>query len=147
MKALTLQDPYATLVARGVKTIETRSWATRYRGPLAIHASKRVSAASRADARDVPEIARALRRLGCTDLGALPRGAIVATCELIDVLPVEQLVAHADLYLPGDERAFGDYSRGRYGWVLVNVTPFATPIPARGALGLWTFDLSGSCPR
>lgn len=40
MKAITLTQPWATLVAIGAKRIETRSWATRYRGPLAIHAAK-----------------------------------------------------------------------------------------------------------
>ncbi len=40
MKALTIRQPWASLIAAGVKTIETRSWSTRYRGPLAIHAGK-----------------------------------------------------------------------------------------------------------
>ena len=40
MKVLTLTQPWATLVAIGAKHIETRSWATSYRGPLAIHAGK-----------------------------------------------------------------------------------------------------------
>lgn len=40
MKALTLTQPYATLVAIGEKRLETRSWRTSYRGPLAIHAAK-----------------------------------------------------------------------------------------------------------
>lgn len=39
MKALTLTEPYASLIARGVKRIETRDWSTRYRGPVAIHAA------------------------------------------------------------------------------------------------------------
>ena len=40
IKAITLLQPYAALVAIGAKTIETRSWYTPYRGPLAIHAGK-----------------------------------------------------------------------------------------------------------
>ena len=40
MKALTLTQPWASLVACGAKTIETRSWRTPYRGPVAIHAAK-----------------------------------------------------------------------------------------------------------
>lgn len=40
MKAITLTQPYATLVSLGMKKIETRSWSTNYRGPLAIHAAK-----------------------------------------------------------------------------------------------------------
>src|SRR6266567_3747703 len=38
--ALTLTQPFATLVAGGAKHLETRSWSTSYRGPLAIHAAK-----------------------------------------------------------------------------------------------------------
>ena len=41
MKALSLRQPWASLIANGHKTIETRTWRTRYRGPLAIHASMR----------------------------------------------------------------------------------------------------------
>ncbi len=41
MKALSLRQPWASLIADGRKTIETRTWRTRYRGPLAIHASAR----------------------------------------------------------------------------------------------------------
>ena len=40
MKALSLTQPWASLVVIGAKCYETRSWATNYRGPLAIHASK-----------------------------------------------------------------------------------------------------------
>ena len=39
MKALSLRQPWASLIADGRKTIETRTWRTYYRGPLAIHAS------------------------------------------------------------------------------------------------------------
>ena len=41
MRALTLHQPYASFIALGVKHIETRSFKTNYRGPLAIHAGKR----------------------------------------------------------------------------------------------------------
>ena len=41
MKALTLWQPWASLIGLGVKTIETRSWPTAYRGPLTIHAAAR----------------------------------------------------------------------------------------------------------
>lgn len=41
MRAITLWQPWASAVALGSKTIETRHWSTNYRGPLAIHAAKR----------------------------------------------------------------------------------------------------------
>ena len=40
MKALTIRQPWASLIAAGMKTIETRGWSTRYWGPLLIHAGK-----------------------------------------------------------------------------------------------------------
>ena len=39
MKAISLLQPWATLVSIGAKRVETRSWRTDYRGPIAIHAS------------------------------------------------------------------------------------------------------------
>lgn len=41
IKALTVWQPWASLIAHGVKVFETRSWATKWRGPLAIHAAGR----------------------------------------------------------------------------------------------------------
>ncbi len=41
MKALSVKQPWANLIADGSKTIETRSWATKYRGPLLIVSSRR----------------------------------------------------------------------------------------------------------
>lgn len=39
MKAITIWQPWASLIACGVKQYETRSWPTKYRGPIAIHAA------------------------------------------------------------------------------------------------------------
>lgn len=40
MKAISIRQPWAWLIVEGVKPVENRSWATRYRGPLLIHAAK-----------------------------------------------------------------------------------------------------------
>jgi len=40
LKALTLWQPWASLLAGGGKMFETRSWKTNYRGPVVIHAAK-----------------------------------------------------------------------------------------------------------
>lgn len=105
MKALTLHQPWATLVAEGSKTIETRSWSTKYRGPLAIHAGKstewdgfKIGAwTTHVAFADPPEI----RRLGSVRNGELvpdryecglaapaPLGAVVVVVELVDVVPI-----------------------------------------------------------
>lgn len=160
MKALTLTQPWASLVAVGVKHIETRSWSTRYRGPIAIHAAKGFPA----DARDFTYTKMVRESLSphYLDTGPLPSpldkrlplGCIVATAYLADVMPMERFT-----YVPGTklwvsnswpagfeitdgekEYAFGNYEPGRYGWMLKDVRPVSPPIPAKGALGLWEWE-------
>lgn len=140
MQAITLTQPWATLVAIGAKTIESRSWATRYRGPLAIHAGK-----------GFPKWAR---ELACTDpfighlrqnqagqfyvndvLDSLPLGAIVATCHLVDCWRTTDVRLH-DI-LTDQEGMFGDYRDDRWAWILGDIVALPEPVPAKGALGLW----------
>lgn len=98
MKALTLWQPWASLVALGVKSIETRSWSTSYRGPLAIHAAKREPdvdfwVGHGAGLAAVEQFKNG-RHLHLGDVGwttnwhPLPLGAVVATVKLVDVVPI-----------------------------------------------------------
>jgi hypothetical protein len=146
MKALTLTQPWATLVAIGAKRIETRSWRTNYRGPLAIHAAK-------AFPRDCRELGWAqpfrcaLHHAGIfPNAGAqweLPLGKILATCRLVDCVPTEYMDAKTcpfrDLMTPL-EMAFGDYSPKRYAWILDGIEALGQAVAAKGALGLWEWD-------
>jgi hypothetical protein len=143
MKALTLTQPWATLVAIGAKKIETRSWRTPYRGTLAIHAAKGFPKWAKETCNE-PEFAR--------ELGSdpLPLGMVIATCRLISCIPtrelqenrlieVDYLAGCGDFYLDDKERAFGDYSAGRWAWLLADVQQ-CQPIPAKGALSLWDWE-------
>ncbi len=134
MKALTLWQPWATLVAVGAKTFETRSWSTRYRGELAIHAAKRKPKFGTLGFRNLVE--RVLKDLGFTS--GFPLGVIVATCELTKVSPVESL--YHDLQGMPLEDAFGDWSNGRFAWQLGNIKMLEVPIPARGSQGFWMWN-------
>lgn len=131
LKALTLTQPWATLVAIGAKRIETRSWSTRYRGPLAIHAA-------RGFPRDAFDLCRVEPfRTALSAQAVFPRGEVVATCNLVDCLPTGALnVLYPALDTP-QERAFGDFTPGRWAWVLEDVKILTEPIPAKGALSLW----------
>lgn len=131
-RALSLWQPWATLIALGAKQYETRSWATPYRGLLAIHAAKRTIQPAEIDS----WIGGTLARHGYGDLRRLPLGAVLCVVRLVDVLPTEQ-VWHE---VSWQEIAFGDYSPGRYAWQLEFVERFEPPIPARGAQGLWTWS-------
>lgn len=166
LRGLSLHQPWASLVAVGAKRVETRSWSTPYRGLLAIHATKLFpwygletlmegylseSGEVVSSGRD-REVGRLMREA----IGPhyrypkfLPLGAIVAVAELIRIVPTEHFVwtdgpllrefpTPTAQYLAGPrERAFGDFTPGRYGWVLSDVQALTEPIPCRGAQGLW----------
>lgn len=164
MKGLTLYQPWASAIAVRAKLIETRSWYTRYRGPLAIHAAKRWTK----DDRDFLMLSRqfygALSPLCIAPFGCnfvrLPAAAIVCVCDLVDCKPVAQLNA-AELdrrvypgnprlplrdvggkpvgpeYFSWTERDMGDYRPGRYGWILANVRCLSAPLPWTGQRGLF----------
>lgn len=149
MKAITLTQPWATLVAIGAKKIETRGWRTRYRGPLAIHAAKGFPKEAQQLAYYVEPFRTVLAQAHCIPTQAygmtpenLPTGCVVATCELVECVLIEDHSTDWGLRWPitEQERAFGDYTPGRYAWLLADVQPLATPVPARGALGLWNWE-------
>lgn len=130
-KVISLLQPWATLVVIGAKTIETRSWTTAYRGPLLIHASKGKSGAAIAA---MPAFQRYI-----PDFEALPFGAIIGEARLTDVMRVEEtgLLPALLAKLTLEEQAFGDYTAGRYAWILKDAAVWEEVIPARGCLGLW----------
>ena len=140
MKAITVWQPWASLLVSGRKRYETRSWATTYRGPIAIHAAKRpvrrtidALAADRGDGWTTLDYFESLlMRPG--ELDQLPTGAIVGTailtrCNLI----TEAFVAK----LTPMELALGDFTLGRYAWDFhVRITA-DSPVPVNGMQGIW----------
>ena len=194
MKAITLRQPWASLVALGVKAIETRSWSTRYRGPLAIHAAAR-QPIERGE--DGPlscgtvggfDYVRYDGQVDCPwphnpetvlhpgdwylypippghgpvpDVTVMPLGTVIATAQLVDVVPivdyrserrndrkrVEQITNTLWLRSPdgsaavemADQHPYGDFTPGRYAWILDDIQPLAVPVPATGRQQLWTW--------
>ncbi len=138
MKALTIWQPWASLVVFGVKKFETRSWATEYRGPLAIHAAKltfdRVFNMF-GDVRSAVAFEQLCFELLDTDnLRDLPKGCIIGTVELIDC---ERIGISAHRLYTQMERHLGDFTPGRYAWRVGNAQRLPQPVPCRGAQGLW----------
>lgn len=109
MKALSVRQPWATLIAQGKKTIEIRSWPTRHRGPLAIVASKSIS------------------RDGVAQWGIRePRGVVVCVVDVLEVRP----------WRAGDDaRALSD-GAGCYSWEL-RVLYQTQHVPQLGRLSLF----------
>lgn len=137
MKALSLWQPWASLIAIGAKQYETRSWSTPYRGLLAIHAAKRwtldEARAMKHFLLTFPDLRAALSPDG---LLRPPLGAVLCVCKLVDVLPTEE----AYRIITHKEWQFGNYSEGRFAWKLELTEVFDPPIRARGAQGLWDWE-------
>lgn len=137
MKAITLWQPWATLMIMGAKTIETRSWATSHRGPLIIHASKRWTDEEEFYFYRAP-FNSVLRSYGITEPKDLPFGAALGTVWVLAMTRTEQLRKT----IPFEEKAFGNYEPGRWGWVtdVSKLERFDAPVPIKGAQGLWNYD-------
>lgn len=131
MKALTLHQPWAWLVAEGLKQYETRSWATSYRGPLAIHAGKRKPKVEECSG-EILVALRSIHPCASAALLSLDRGAVVCIVDLVECIPVERL-DQIDISI---DRAFGNFTPGRFAWKLANVRKIE-PVAVRGAQGLW----------
>jgi hypothetical protein len=133
MKALTIWQPWAAFVAAEIKRNETRSWSTRHRGEIAIHASLNSPYTGGLDRYMTDVIDAGLRRL------LVASGAIIAVGEITDCQPTcREGVRPVRTLLSSREIALGDYSEGRYAWAIRNVRRLRNPVPCKGAQGLWT---------
>lgn len=120
MKALSVRQPWAWFLLHG-KPVENRDWSSRYRGPLAIHASKSMTKAEYFEAVDMvrrfdPDLVR--RMPGPAEM---VKGAIIGTVNMVDC--VKQLES--------------PWFFGPWGFVLHNPVEFVEPIYVKGSLGLW----------
>lgn len=129
MKAITLWEPWATLVAHEYKKYETRSWEIKHRGDLVIHAAKRIP---RVEDSLTPRIIQALKEIGIEAIGDFPFGCAVAVVSVVKVFRTETLLPSLD----SAQQAFGDFSPKRYAWQLANIYRFP-PIPMTGRQGIW----------
>ncbi len=126
MKVITIQQPFASLIASGLKRYEFRTWKTAYRGEILIHAGKRVD----------KEAMRRFENLGLE----YPLGCIIARAVLTDCVPVDDKLRESlrqenfPVYAGVTEAP----SWQGYGFLLERVESIE-PIPASGKLGLWEY--------
>lgn len=136
MKALTLTQPWASLMQTRAKTIETRSWPTSYRGDLVIHSSKKF-----------PEFEREMcfnpffeDGLDYVKADNLPLGYGICVVRIIGCVKTTEL--HKAEFILGRkpstrEILFGNYSENRYAWLTEYVRKLDNIGPIKGAQGLW----------
>lgn len=149
MKAITLLQPWASLWAATptLKLHETRSWPTKHRGPIAIHAGKGRAAAGRELWEQLwhslafleEDYSPRLQAAGLPrSFDELPFGAIIATTTIEDCQPTDTLIQRVKL--DPLEIELGDFGLFRYAWRRGPVSLLPTPIPAKGSLGLWDWN-------
>ena len=116
-------------MAIGAKRVETRDWSTAFRGPFAIHASKKVDWEI---CREEPFQSVLQAHFKRWDF-PFHLGAIIGVAELLHCCPVEELAPHQGK----NELAFGNYEPGRFGFVCDYAELLDSPIPAKGMLNFW----------
>lgn len=130
MKALTISQPWASLIADGQKFVENRKWSTNYRGEIAIHAGQGTQYLSK------PELAK------------YPTGCVIATARLIECVSLSWIkdtvanslnVRTSSEWITWQEVLDHDYTEGPYCWVLDDIRRIE-PVPAKGKQGLWEWS-------
>jgi hypothetical protein len=157
LKALSLHQPWADLCVQGHKIFETRSWATKHRGLLAIHSTRHMNAGDhlftvRKGSSHIDWIRAEFAEYlpdNCSDYyGGMSSGGIEGIVRLLGIYPAEHIrfalerqMGHRDPALAKfarEQLAFGDFSDGRYAWHLEPVCGSCHTGLVRGYQGLWT---------
>lgn len=131
MRAISLHQPFASAISLGLKSIETRSWPTSYRGPLWICAAARRMGNFERELILDWMYQGLIDRTQMDELSQAPLGVAVATCHLIGCKSVES-VGRLQAQEP-----FGDFSPGRFVWLFDRVNPIKKPFPVRGRQGIF----------
>nr|MBP3680355.1 ASCH domain-containing protein [Clostridia bacterium] len=127
MKTLTIKQPWATLIIQGDKRFEFRSWKTSYRGDLLIHAGKGIDK-------------EAMKRLKKYIPEDMPLGKIIGKVKLVDCIKMSP--EFKEMLLKENNEIYTKSSfQENYGWQVENVEVFNHPIPVKGQLSLWEYEV------
>ena len=124
MKVITIKQPWASLIAEGYKEYEFRTWKTKYRGDILIHAGKGIDS-------------KAMKTYENYNL-SYPRGCIIAVAKITDCLDVNDELKNN---LKNNE-VYSNIiksNKSYYAFKLENVNKIK-PIPINGKLSLWDYE-------
>ena len=125
MKTITLKQPWATLVAEGIKKYEFRSWKTNYRGKILIHAGAGIEKNEMKTFEDL-------------DL-EYPSRRIIAEAELVDCIELDDEIN--DKIIAEKNIAYGSKRRTGFAWKLEKIRKINSDDIVSGQLCLWNYDL------
>lgn len=127
MKVLTIKQPFASLITEGYKEYEFRTWKTKYRGDILIHAGKTVDK-------------KAMEKFKDYNL-TYPTGCIIAKVNITDCIKIDEVAKNmlrkkkSLVY----ENVINSKDWNGYGFKIENVRKIK-PIYVNGKLGLWNYD-------
>lgn len=154
IKAISLWEPWASLMRTGAKTIETRSWNTNYRGSLLICAAK--GGLSKSELRQLLSLwefkcglAPLLDPSEITKWSGIKEehlnfGKAVAIVVLYDCVPTDLLMNDElknNKVLGGNEDVFGNYKPGRFAWKTKMINNSFKPFPVKGKQRFFDVEL------
>ena len=123
MKALTIKEPWASLIINGYKEYEFRSWKTNYRGKILIHAGMSNENISKFDIYNLE----------------YSKGEIIGEAELVDCILVSEEFNNE--LLKKNSLVYGKTNHtSTYAWKLENIKKYDKKIPCKGKLGLWNYE-------
>jgi len=125
MKCLSVSQPYADLIIHGKKTIELRTWNTKFRGEFLVHAPLRIKT-------------EVCKKLGI-DEESLRTGVIIGRAELYDVKAYNTINKLKSDY--NKHFASKEFLNHKYGFLLKNPKELRVPIPYKGSLGFFEAKL------
>lgn len=127
MKVITIKQPFATLIAEGLKEYEFRTWKTKYRGEILIHAGKGIDK-------------KAMKKFEHLHL-EYPSGCIIAKANLTDCIKIDEekrkMLAKKNSLVYSGVIKHPEWEG--YGFQLENIKKIV-PIPVNGKLSLWNYE-------
>jgi hypothetical protein len=152
MKTLTIKNPWALLIAAGIKDIENRTWRTKFRGRIYIHAGQSLACKSFGDLGSLMT-AEQIRGMGLDYLGvrdvllksAFNKSMIIGEVDIIDcVINHPSIWAEQMAYAVCQETGIHILRKGQqyvWNWVLANPVLYGNPIEnVKGKLSFWEYE-------
>jgi len=134
MKVITIKQPFATLIAEGIKEYEFRTWKTKYRGDILIHAGKGIDK-------------KAMKK--CEHLNLeYPKGCIIAKATITDCIKVDD--EFRKILNEKNPLVYSNIIKNTewegYGFKLENIEKI-NQITINGKLSLWDYDYPQNCGK
>lgn len=126
MKALSIKNPWASLIINGYKEYEFRTWKTKYRGKILIHSSLGIEK-------------NVLNKFKDYSLD-YNNGYIIGEATLSDCILMTDEFYHELLNIDSAVYELSTHEM-KYAWKLENIIKYENPIKAKGNLGLWNYEV------